>query len=141
MMIKDIWYNFKYGISNLFYFFKVIWNYRNFDYGYLLEIEKRAMIRMKKYYETCNITYSDTDTAKDLDLCINILNEMEKCTDYWYAEEREGHKPIKKINMKNSPYHDKELANKRVFQYDWYEHKCWKLYNLIRAYKMQTWWN
>ena len=31
--------------------------------------------------------------------------------------------------------------NNRLIQYDWYESKCWRLYNLIRMNKMQTWWN
>ena len=144
--IRDKVISFRKGVRNLCYFFNVIWNYRDFDYSYMLGVEERIMESMKKYFEECHIAEADPETARDLGLCLKILKEMENCTDYWYAEEREGHSPIKKINMNNAPsFHKRMMAgkgkNNRLIQYDWYEAKCWRLYNLIRMNKMQTWWN
>ena len=120
--IRDKVISFRKGVRNLCYFFNVIWNYRDFDYSYMLGVEERIMESMKKYFEECHIAEGDPETARDLGLCLKILKEMENCTDYWYAEERKG-------------------KNNRLIQYDWYEAKCWRLYNLIRMNKMQTWWN
>lgn len=145
--IRDKVMSFRKGISNLFYFFNVIWQYRDFDYGFMLSIEKRIMQSMQKYFETSNIAEGNDETARELKLCLSVLDEMEKCTEYWYAEEKEGHKPIKVINTNNAPdkikelIKDKDTPHNRAFQYDWYEYKCWRLYNLIRCHKMKTWWD
>lgn len=144
--IKNKSYSFKKGIRNLFYFFNVIWNYRDFDYGYMLDIEMKVLESMRKYFKSSNIAEGDDETARDLELCLNILKEREKCNEYWYAEEKEGHEPIKKINMSKSPMFYKNMIelhgeHKRLFEYDWYEYKCWCLYNKIRTNRMLTWWN
>ena len=49
--IRDKVISFRKGVRNLCYFFNVIWNYRDFDYSYMLGVEERIMESMKKYFE------------------------------------------------------------------------------------------
>ena len=53
--IRDKVISFRKGVRNLCYFFNVIWNYRDFDYSYMLGVEERIMESMKKYFEECHI--------------------------------------------------------------------------------------
>ena len=132
----------KENIYNLITFFPVVWKFRPYDYWFLMELEKTAMLEMRNYYEQSHIVISDVDSARYLRLAVNLLRQIDKVTDYWVYEYKVN-QPILYINMKNAPKGSiwEKKANDRMFQYDWYEEKCWRLYWKIREEKTKSWWN
>lgn len=139
--IKNIFREIKDGIYNLFIFLPVIWKFRPFDYGFLLNVDKIAMLEMRDYFEKSNIAEGNDDNARYLRLAVNLLRQMDKTSEYYRHELKVG-KPILYINTRNAPNGTVWSRNHdRVFQYDWYEEKCWRLYHRILKEKMREWWD
>jgi hypothetical protein len=51
-LIKQLIYSIRQGLSNLKDWFPIIWNDRDFDYGYLLELVEFKSRRMLKFFES-----------------------------------------------------------------------------------------
>jgi len=71
------------SMSNLIYYFKVIWGDRQWDYMYIENILLKKYKRMyKSFYR--NDTHENTKKyAQALRICIMILHRREQC---WYME-------------------------------------------------------
>ena len=49
--LKKTYYNLIRGISNLISYFRLIWKDRDWDYGFMLELERKKLQRAIKWYE------------------------------------------------------------------------------------------
>lgn len=119
---------------------KAALNFKPYDYAFLLEIEKEALIKMANYFETSNIAVGDEIVYRDLKLAIKLLDIiLENDSAYNYSD-----KSMRKyVNIKNvkrffSVSGDFESAiMKDVLRCE----KAWYLYSKLREYKTRTWWN
>lgn len=106
----------------------------DFDYSYLLILEQRKLKRMLKYFKKHN--YVDTTfIIRDISICINLLNIIN------------SNSYTKKVNLRNCKRFNipVNLINNELFKDYICEElavqKAFYLYNLIRQYRMQTWWD
>lgn len=139
------------NIYNLIYYFKVIWNDRDWDHSY---IEYIILAKYKKQYKRLsevNRFESSSKSNQALRLCINILERRQKC---WYDETYHyliNNDPIwepvigdndliqlsESWNISdNMPLYDKKSEEARLV-----EDRDWKLYcNIVEKYH-ESWWN
>lgn len=61
----------------------------DYDYGFMLMLERKKLQRMAEYFSKADITYSDAAKAKEMSLCVRLLDiilDEEKQTNEWTAE-------------------------------------------------------
>lgn len=150
--MKEILRKLNIGIKNLISWFNVIFKDRPWDYVFLYEIELKKLNRMLKYYQSYDGNFN---IIRDLRICVKLLNILinkEKTT----TLTKDGNLIfLKELNLKNMhrfipPYNfeaTKKFLNESninlisAVKEDIYIQKCINLYNLIRTYKMQSWWD
>jgi len=155
--MRDIWYNFKYGIKNLKRFFWVVWKYRGFDFQYNLDLLKRGLevyLTMKNY----EIDEDRIPKENDIKRVIEIIERREK-SDYISEAEKELGEiepydiEFKEITDKdidgenlyemvdNQSKEGKEHSKKIYKRSDEIEQSEWnELFDLIKK-NGQGWWN
>lgn len=120
----------------------------DFDFGYLLDIEKEKLKDMLKYFKRSKWTNTEF-IVRDITICIKLLNLYEKS----------NHKNVNTRNAKRflSPPEIESLNDNRVISSmseilddfrpsdlardTLYHEKVWHLYCLIREYRTRTWWD
>lgn len=126
--------------------------FQPWDYGFLLDIEKQALIKMRDYFETSDIAVGDDLVYRDLKLAIKLLeiatdevSALQYKNQDWsnlrnYVRSTESYLTVY-VNPKNyqrfievKPESDFLLNVLRV-------KKAWYLYNKLRYYRMEEWWN
>jgi len=80
--LEEKWWEFKQGISNLYYYFKVIWKDQNFDYSFIDRLMLAKLKRTKDYLDKSKWYSMDKKVIQSLKICINILERKEK--DFYY---------------------------------------------------------
>ena len=145
------WNKIKVGISNILWWFKVIWNDRQYDFEFIYVIELRKIQRMIKWWSSGETITEKELILRDLRICeyllkviigeidyTTIIESITSSTEYSY---RFNHY----INTRNSKRFLKiteELdKNHWVYLNDLYIEKCRNLYYLIRKYRIETWWD
>lgn len=167
-------------ISNLKYFIKqnilnirriikyipLIWKDRDWDYGFLLELEKAKLTNMLEYFKTSDIIIEDDkkEIIKYIKLSIKLLDivmteaneylelvasgkfETDNSTGYTTLIEPNVWKFHKYVNLKNANrFVNKEkiefLKNNELLKADVYQEKAHYLLYKIRLYKEYTWWD
>lgn len=103
--IRYAYYNVQHGFKNLFEYFFIIWNDRNFDYAYLYYILHKKLENMEKFFNSDQISVSDAkNTAQEIRNvkdCIERLiqnNYLEYLNEYFI--EKKDHKYCNE-NFKN----------------------------------------
>lgn len=145
------WNKIKVGISNILWWFKVIWNDRQYDFEFIYVIELRKIQRMIKWWSSEETTTEKELILRDLRICeyllkviigkidyTTIIESITSSTGYSY---RFNHY----INTRNSKRFlkvpEKLDKNHWVYLNDLYIEKCRNLYYLIRNYRIETWWD
>jgi len=137
----------------------------DWDYTFLLEIERKKIIEMYEYFKKCTRSDKMPIVARDLQLCIGLLDiVLEKDN---LQLEFSGMKTMRRddgmyemvesphiiacrnlyINTKNASRfclfnfptddYDIEIIHKEELR----RYKAWYLYNKIRTYKLFSWWD
>lgn len=106
----------------------------DFDFAFMLYIEKRKLQNMMKYFIKSNYTENNDIIVRDLKLCIYLLNIILN-DDYTHY-----------INLKNGSRFFNKFKLEFINTYPEYKYtlgcaKAWHLYHLIRYYRMKTWWD
>jgi hypothetical protein len=73
-----LYYNIKHFIINIFTFIPALWNYRNWDFGYVLQFNKFILGEL---YHSCYINgHAQIKGKQDIRLlaCINLLDRLHK---------------------------------------------------------------
>lgn len=137
----------------------------DWDYVFLLEIERKKIIEMYEYFKKCTRSDKMPLVARDLRLCINLLDIVLEKDDLQleFAEMKtmrrddgmyemvEGPHVIAcrnlYINIKNASRfclfdfstddYDTNIIHKEELR----KYKAWYLYNKIRTYKLFSWWD
>ena len=136
--------------------FKRIWG-KPWDYGYLLKLEQYKIREMWKYFQKSQLTEGWELQVRDLKLCdklISIVLEEDKYYRSW-LDKCYGSIPAKDvkfpvhINTRNQGRFMMDVNLEAHFSPKVYEslksclrqQKALYLYNKIRAYRMEYWWD
>lgn len=129
----------------------------DWDYAYMLEMERVKLEYMAKYFTESRIAEHDWAVARDAKICIRLIDIIIG-NDSSYVMKDNEKKPfmewdlveIKKVNLKNAK---RFLSKERIDRYrdnprmkvylkdDLRIEKAWNLYCKIREYNMRSWWN
>lgn len=135
--------------------FRRIWG-KPWDYGYLLELEQHKLKEMLTYFKKYQLTTDWEFQVRDIELCIKLIDIILEKDQYYRSwlhnsfgsSRRELKFPVY-INVKNykrfwptlthfketdSPIYVSLCASLRMV-------KAMHLYNKIRSYRMNTWWD
>ena len=146
------------NIKNVLSYLPLLWKDRQWDYGFMLEMERNKLQKMIKWYEDNDYGHTTSgyrthQTMKWALDCLNIIFE----DDWWsikFIPITEWSKMT--LEEKNSCYNIKPYINvnnrDRFLRVNcpkddkWYwidlrEEKAWRLYNKIREQYMRTWWD
>lgn len=140
--------------------FKRVWG-KPWDYGYLLKLEQYKIREMRDYFQKSQLVVGWEFQVRDLTICdklIDIIIEEDKQYQSWLhsnydAEDRRKNKGLKfpiYVNVRN---YKRFLSQARYdatgmspfliehFKVSLRQQKALYLYNKIRAYRMQNWWD
>ena len=142
--------NIGYRSRKIWHFIKVGWKDQDWDYAYMLYMEKAKLEDMAKYYATSHIAVNDWAVARDAKICsrlIDIINGDD--ASFTYNEKWQKIK-LKRVNTKNwkrfircgrfSEWLENE-DYRYIIEDDIRIGKAWNLYCKIRQYNMRSWWN
>lgn len=128
-------------IYNLLNFFKNVWSYksllvedRDWDYAFLLSMEKKKLERMIKCFESTP-WFDHRDDVRWMKICVKLID---------IASEEAGYKGeyvnVKNLNrfIRNATNHNMDID---VFKDCYRQVKALHLYNNIRSNYMFRWWD
>lgn len=82
--------NIKYGVENLIYWFKVIWNDRSWDSYFIFIILKHKLSQMEKDFRLKGMHVGSNKDADKMKICILLLNRIIN-DNYWDLAGGEKH--------------------------------------------------
>lgn len=74
--MRHFLYNLKYGIKNLFKYFKIIWNDRHWDYSFILILLKFKLETIKNSYSKKHHSTDVPYQLKYINICIILLDRL-----------------------------------------------------------------
>lgn len=112
-----------------------------FDYGFVLSLEKQALIRMYEYFKVSRIAEGNEVVEKNLKLALRLLDIILEI-DSSYNSEGFVDRHINTKNWKRFWPEATDLdLSKPIFQDYLRREKAWYLYNKLRFERMRTWWD
>ena len=149
--MKQYYRKFKQGIGNLIYYFKVIWNDRQWDYTFFYRLELKKVQKMIKWWSSGDNVTSEKSVLRDLRICEYLLKVLSEEIDNMemISTHPIQYKFTRYINLKNisrfipADQSDliKEWSKSQWLKQDMYILKCKNLYYTIRNYRMGIWWD
>ena len=109
----------------------------DFDFSYMLDIERTKLKQFLKSWEEHNP--GDKRPIRDFKICISLLDIIEgEDDDKWL----EYLNLKRKVNIRNAKRFLRKLkpSEDAMYKLELYKTKAWYLYNLIRTYKLMSWW-
>lgn len=117
--------------------------FQPWDFGFNLEMERAMFERMYEFFSGTDPVVSDPKRiAREIKLAINLLNIIME-EDSAVAYHTNYHfKLIKYVNTRNASRFGKFSNLENSIQKDYLrQSKAWYLYNLLRYYRMLTFWD
>lgn len=149
--MKQYYRKFKQGIGNLIYYFKVIWNDRQWDYTFFYRLELKKVQKMIEWWSSGDNVTSEKSVLRDLRICEYLLKVLSEEIDNMemISTHPIQYKFTRYINLKNisrfipADQSDliKEWSKSQWLKQDMYVLKCKNLYYTIRNYRMGIWWD
>lgn len=145
----------KTGISNLIYYFKVIWNDRQWDHVYL---ENLMLAKLERWYKrySGNIQLPYEGVEKDLQamrICINILKRRQSSwyTDVWHSkyaykeeitfEQIPDNPEYSEMKSTGLTEEEKEKSSEWLQKCNKVEKRDWNIYcDILKKYG-ERWWD
>lgn len=114
----------------------------DFDWQFMLDLEKHKLKRMHKYFTEHNFTAADSRVIRELGLAIKLIEII--CDEDFDRLMINGN--FKKyVNIKNYKrfvtYTIPQLNASAYFRSELRVEKAWNLYHKLRQDRMRTWWN
>ena len=128
------WYQVKCGIQNLFSWFKIVWNDRDWDYAYLCLMMEFKMKRMSKHIgEENRFRHVNADkTAKQLIICSEIMRRIGEGDHGKHIAARSTHFGIKRnVSSALLDYKMEDSLSKKDME----------LFNKIFTRHLKSWWS
>lgn len=152
--------NFIHKIKNVFRWIPLLWKDYDWDYGFMLEIERKKLSNMIRWYEENDYGVS-VDGKRNVKMmrialnCLNIILDGDWWTidyppgvDWLVRQDSEQYYKIEPyINMRTwkrfIPYMTQEKIDMhpKLWSIELREEKAWRLYNKIREQYMRNWWD
>lgn len=143
-----------YRIKKIFKYIKLAYNDWDWDYCYMLILEKAKFEDVANYFTKSNIAEEDWAVARDAKICIkliDIISGKDSSYDIKYNQKDFDVIITKYVNIKNikrfdeSNYFSSAYKTNVDIRYlikdDLRIKKAWNLYCKIREYNMRDWWN
>lgn len=149
--MKELWYGIKRFISNVYLYRKLLWKDEQYDYGYLLNLEKFKMQLMLDYFKSSPCV-DHTNDIRWISICIkliDIINENDSALEFDNTVKlwKDTLKLTKYVNIKNSSRynlysqcHNSKLNTKYV-KNTLRQEKALYLYHKIRYNYICKWWD
>ena len=131
--------------------------FQPWDFGYMLEIEKQMLRQMQEYHEHSNIIEDNPVIARQIKWAIKLLNIADETESAWRCSGAmfgpdADKKPYKSwittyVNTRNwrrffnIPDHVNTDWSKCHVQDHLRQQKAWYIYNKLRYYYLQTFWD
>ena len=142
-------------IKKIFKYIKLAYNDLDWDYYYMLILEKAKFEDIANYFTKSNIAEEDWAVARDAKICIkliDIINGEDSSYNVKYNQKNFDVNITKYVNIKNikrfdgsSNYFSNAYKTNADLRYlikdDLRIKKAWNLYCKIREYNMRDWWN
>ena len=118
---------------------KILKEDRDYDFEYMLNLEKFKLKRMSEYFSKSQIISDWERVVKEINLCIKLIDIITEkdIPGYLY----DGTKKLPYINTRNYKRFLKYIYDNDFYRDDLRQTKALYLYNLIRTYRMRSWWD
>lgn len=132
----------KQGMFNIWYWFKIITKTYYWDSEFLLNIEEHYLKQALKYFIWSDLASNNDIIMRDIKLCLSLITIIKnEAVDMTYINTKNYKRFIPILDMKflHPDICPKNTINtvERMIAIE----KAFHLYNKIRAYRMQTWWD
>ena len=118
---------------------KILKEDRDYDFEYMLDLEKFKLKRMSEYFSKSQIISDWERVVKEINLCIKLIDIVleRDLPGFLYNNT----KKLPYINTRNHKRFLKYIYDNDSYRDDLRQTKALHLYNLIRTYKMRSWWD
>lgn len=129
-------------IFNLYYWFKPISKTYYWDYGYLIDIEKHQLKQMLKYFIKSDLVENNDIIVRDIKICLSLIDIIKnEAEDISYVNIKNYKRFIPSLNNDMLDPLIRDVDTVKMVSRWIAQEKAFHLYNKIRAYRMQTWWD
>ena len=116
----------KQGIKNLIYWFKVIWNDRDWDYSFMLILWRHKLKSMHKHYSNLNFFVGEERVARDTHRAVLALDRLIK-EEYFLTKEYDRRV---RINSRWAIDYSEKMAKQDI-----------NYFNKLIAKHYRSWWD
>ena len=118
---------------------KILKEDRDYDFEYMLDLEKFKLKRMSEYFSKSQIISDWERVVKEINLCIKLIDIITEKDPPGYLYN--GTKKLPYVNTRNYKRFLKYIYDNDFYRDDLRQTKALYLYNLIRTYRMRSWWD
>lgn len=143
--LKLWWICLRIGLRNVIYYFPVIWKDRDWDWCFMMNLQKRKLESMIKYYSRYNCFVGQEIEVRYMKIalyCLNNIGNVKLPTNY--VNDRNFNR-IRGINgempVSKDFWKDIKEEHKEYYYNDVYIQKLWHLYHKILRERAQRWWD
>ena len=132
----------KQGMFNIWYWFRIIIKTYYWDSGYLLDIEKHYLKQMLKYFIKSDLTVNNEYVVRDIKICLSLIDIIKnEAEDMSYVNIKNYKRFIPSLNNEMLDPLIRDVDTVKMVSRWIAQEKAFHLYNKIRAYRMQIWWD
>ena len=118
---------------------KILKEDKDYDFEYMLDLEKFKLKRMSEYFSKSQIISDWERVVKEINLCIKLIDIITEKDPPGYLYN--GTKKLPYVNTRNYKRFLKYIYDNDFYRDDLRQTKALYLYNLIRTYRMMSWWD
>ena len=117
----------------------------DWDYAYLVALEKKKLQRMHDYFKTSDITEDNKYTTRDLGICLKLIDifmENDGVYSTWLERAYSGTRiRFQKLDDGNYEMVEESRELSIHLGISLRQQKALHLYHMIREYKLFGWWD
>lgn len=134
---------------------KLASKFKPWDWGYMIALEKQMLKQMQEYHANSNITVDNPEIARQIKWALRLLDIADETKSAWhcsgslfkndgnynswidtYVNTKNWKRFISIPYTSNTPDFDKPHIQDHLRQ-----RKAWYIYNKLRFYHLQWWWD
>ena len=125
---------------------KLAVKFQPWDFGFNLEVEREMLNKMYEFYSSDKpVAMGSERVAKEVKLAVKLLGiimEEDKAVSWGGLSNPNNWTLVKYVNIKNADRFGNFFKLEEPIMRDHLRQaKAWYLYNKLRLYRMQTWWD
>jgi len=147
-MIRSIYRNLKFGIQNLIKYFKIIWNDRNWDHTFFLEIMRFKLNLISKEFSKVKHYEGWEEDVVNMKFALEILDRL-IAEDYECPEQKEYYDEVLKnmnlTEMSNRTTEERKINLENLKKWAEYseiekQNDYLDLFNILKEHLDKWWW-